>query len=102
LRNTGWTREQFDTAWVEQNGKCAICSIEMTRKGRGVAEACADHNHATGRQRQLLCTRCNFACGSLRDDPAIAESVARYLKRHSVPTVGEWLREREARSRAYT
>lgn len=41
---------------------------------------CVDHCHATGKVRGLLCRNCNSALGKLREDPALLEKAARYLR----------------------
>jgi hypothetical protein len=41
-----------------------------------------DHDHETGEFRGLLCSRCNTAIGSLKDDVTILEKAIRYLREH--------------------
>ena len=74
-------RDQKGMAWadysamrIEQGDRCAICRADVER-------LCADHCHKTGKVRGLLCRKCNFALGYLRDDPAIARAAAEYLDR---------------------
>ena len=57
-----------------QCGKCAICNNE--------AKLFMDHCHATGKIRDLLCTRCNSAIGFARDRIDLLCSMVGYLKRH--------------------
>lgn len=64
-----------------QAGLCAICGREPGRKG-----LCVDHDHATGRVRAMLCTRCNTAIGMLKDDPELCERAAIYLRNHTLST----------------
>ena len=64
-------------AWIEyllreQECRCAICG----RDGRLVL----DHDHALVAPRAMLCVPCNAALGLLGEDPARAESLARYAK----------------------
>ena len=40
---------------AEQNGKCAICAVEIT----GDIKPCLDHDHQTGAIRDVLCNNCN-------------------------------------------
>ena len=40
-----------------------------------------DHDHETDRVRGMLCRRCNAALGMLRDDPAIMDAAADYVRR---------------------
>lgn len=66
-----------------QNGRCAICGIELLFAGG--AEALSeimriDHDHATGAVRGLLCIRCNVGLGQARDDVATLKRAIGYLK----------------------
>ena len=63
----GWTEESFEAAWKKQDGRCAICErglfrsrVDIPHKG---LHACADHDHATGESRGILCHICNLAVG---------------------------------------
>ncbi len=75
-REFGITIEQYETMLESQGNVCAICSDPIGSRG-GV-----DHNHSTGKVRDVLCQFCNIAIGNLRDDPHRAEAVAAYLRRH--------------------
>jgi len=74
------TRRQFNELLDQQAGRCAIC-----RRSLGPMDdqerPCLDHDHKTGLVRGILCTKCNFALGLLRDDPDTAEAAAAYLRR---------------------
>jgi hypothetical protein len=61
--------------------------VKLTRVchccGRGFSKtvyACIDHNHATGTIRGILCSPCNLALGSLKDDPVIIQNLLDYIK----------------------
>ena len=71
------TPEQFDRMFADQNGACAICHDPMVRAN----EPQIDHHHETKLVRGLLCAPCNLALGQFRDDLAIIESAALYLRR---------------------
>ncbi len=75
-REFGITIEQYEAMLEAQGNVCAICSDPIGDRG-GV-----DHNHSTGKVRDVLCQFCNIAIGNLRDDPQRAEAVAAYLRRH--------------------
>lgn len=62
-QKTGWSPDAFDEAWVEQNGRCAICLREMLNEGTTATSVNADHCHRTGRTRGLLCHKCNVILG---------------------------------------
>lgn len=76
---SGWTQAQFDAAWVAQQGRCAICDIEMGALGRKGHSVTSDHDHQTNRPRGLLCRVCNSKLAPLEDAPW-REKAERYLK----------------------
>ena len=82
LSYSGWTEEMFKQAWDAQEGRCAICTTTMTIGGTTSTSVSADHCHATGRQRSLLCCSCNSGLGKFRDAPELLEAAADYLRRH--------------------
>lgn len=64
-----------------QEGKCAICSKEITfSKGRG--GAAVDHNHQTGIIRGILCTRCNNGLGYIEHEEEWLPKALAYLDQH--------------------
>src|SRR5437870_429177 len=68
--------DDFEKMYALQNGVCAICKKPETVKRLGVTRAlCVDHNHATSKNRQLLCSFCNAAVGYVYDDPLIAQAL---------------------------
>lgn len=75
----GLSLEGYGKMVSDQNGVCAICNSPPA-PGKIL---CVDHNHATGKLRGLLCTNCNTALGLLKESPATAESLIRYIKKHA-------------------
>lgn len=51
--------------------KCMICS--------STERLCIDHDHRSGKIRGVLCTVCNTALGSFKDDPEILKLAIIYL-----------------------
>jgi hypothetical protein len=53
--------EEYQVMSDQQGGVCAICGKpEITKDQNGKVRSLAiDHDHATGKVRGLLCTRCN-------------------------------------------
>lgn len=49
-------------------------------KDNGQKSICVDHDHTTGRIRGFLCHGCNLALGCVKDDPALLEKLALYLR----------------------
>jgi CRISPR/Cas system-associated protein Cas10 (large subunit of type III CRISPR-Cas system) len=77
LKHTyGITLEQYNELVIKQNNKCAICGNEQVGKDLFI-----DHDHTTGKIRGLLCSTCNFAIGLLKDDPALCDTMATYLRK---------------------
>lgn len=78
LWSFGITLDEYNRMKESQGGVCAICkTIEDTK------QLAVDHNHKTGKVRQLLCGRCNPAIGFLREDPVLARKLAEYLEYHA-------------------
>lgn len=79
----GMSPEEWQDIFSRQNGKCAICLLPETSKLRGeVKTLSVDHHHASGKNRGLLCSRCNTGIGKLRDNPEILRSAADYIEKH--------------------
>lgn len=89
-KRLGMEPHEYDQLLDEQDGVCAICKSKCTSKTqKGVQKSlAADHDHATGATRGLLCAKCNTAIGLLGDDPAIVAAALAYLSSHK-PT--EWI-----------
>ena len=62
-----------------QNGVCAICKKSGDGKWK---KLCVDHDHKTGKVRQLLCRRCNMILGQAYDDSGLLADMIAYLNRH--------------------
>lgn len=79
LKKYGLTEERFSQMVLSQEGKCALCKTVPRR-------LVIDHNHETGKLRELLCDRCNFLLGfiesGLKRTAMILEMSVEYLKKH--------------------
>lgn len=62
------------SAIAAQKGLCAGCA----EGGHNLQD---DHDHATGKPRDMLCRRCNTTLGMAHDDPELLERLAAYLRR---------------------
>jgi Recombination endonuclease VII len=82
---TGWSGEMFDMAWVAQGGCCAICRRPMQPTGHKKDSVTADHCHATGQTRGLLCNKCNTGIGYFDDDPVRLQSARDYVEFYRQP-----------------
>ena len=76
-------RELFAMAEA-QNHRCAICGAPETIRSRNgvVRFLCVDHDHRTGKVRQLVCSACNSVLGDAEDDIRILEAAIAYLIKH--------------------
>lgn len=61
-----------DVLLTSQEGKCSICSIEISFKNR---TARVDHDHVTTITRGVLCTRCNQGMGCIDDAEWLAKAL---------------------------
>jgi len=73
----GITPEYYEEMLNKQKGLCLICNSIMSEKN-----ICIDHDHQTGKIRELLCRSCNVALGHFREDEEILKSAINYLKHH--------------------
>jgi len=78
-KNYGITLEHKIQMMTAQDNKCAICFKSFMNRGK----ACIDHEHKTGKIRQLLCHKCNTAIGMFYEDVSILQSAIEYLKKWS-------------------
>ena len=74
-RTHGMSADEVDVMIEAQGGVCAICEERPDVEAR----LHVDHEHATGRIRGVLCSRCNHAVGLLREDPDLFARAAAYL-----------------------
>jgi hypothetical protein len=80
MKKYGITVEEFDALRIKQKFCCALCNrheVDTPRKC-----LCVDHNHDTGKIRELLCESCNQALGLFYDNPNVLEKAAKYLRKH--------------------
>lgn len=77
----GLTLEQMEQMFVAQNGQCAIC-LKPFEKWSNIH---VDHNHETGKVRQLLCSNCNTAIGLFHDNIQTLSNAIDYLNKWNKP-----------------
>ena len=78
-RNYGITLDEHTQMYEEQNGVCAICEKPGDGKWK---KLCVDHDHKTGKVRQLLCRNCNMILGQVDDNINHLEKLTEYLQKH--------------------
>lgn len=79
-RKFGITPQQYNECFQAQKGCCAICGTHQSKLRRALN---VDHCHETGRNRSLLCDKCNVVLGLFNDDPIRLEKAAAYLRFHA-------------------
>lgn len=75
----GITLQEHQEMYEAQNGLCATCKKPGDGKWK---KLCVDHDHKTGKVRQLLCRRCNMILGQAYDDKSLFSEFILYLERH--------------------
>jgi hypothetical protein len=78
-RNYGITLDEHTQMYEDQNGVCAVCEKPGDGKWK---KLCVDHDHKTGKVRQLLCRNCNMILGQVDDNINYMEKLTAYLKKH--------------------
>lgn len=74
----GVSAKDIEQMKLTQGGACAICKV-VPKKLR------VDHDHSSGKVRDLLCNTCNLALGLLKDSAIVARAAADYLDKHNFP-----------------
>ncbi len=70
------TIEEYDKKLKEQNYRCDICNRHRDEFKRNLS---VDHDHKTGKVRNLLCTICNSNVAVVEDKLQI---IQKYLNKH--------------------
>jgi len=70
------TLEEYEKKLKEQNHCCAICNRHQSKFKRKLA---IDHDHKTGKIRDLLCAGCNVDVSVVEDR---LEVLLKYLNKH--------------------
>jgi hypothetical protein len=74
------TLEEYNALHKSQNGCCAACGIPQEKLSKRLA---VDHDHVTGKKRELLCIHCNLALGQVKDNVEVLQKLIDYLNKHS-------------------
>ncbi len=74
---------ELQTMAEKQNHCCAICGKpEKEMRNGAVKHLAVDHDHKTGKVRELLCTACNKGLGHFDDDIDLMIKAIAYLRKH--------------------
>jgi hypothetical protein len=79
LRNYGLTKEEYLTKLQSQNFACAICQASLMND----RYTHVDHDHNTGKVRDMLCQECNILLGIIENNVDKLGSCLAYLAKHS-------------------
>lgn len=71
--------EEFNEKLQNQNYCCALCGKTQEEEKSNL---CVDHDHETGKVRDLLCRVCNRALGLFKDNPQLLRLAAEYIEKH--------------------
>lgn len=83
-RKFGISKADYDAMFARQHGRCAICLRPEAAKLRGKVKAlCVDHDHITGKVRELLCNKCNQTLGLLNEDDYVLGVMIGYIQWHN-------------------
>ncbi len=69
------TYDDFETLWIDQEYKCAICDSNISEKFN------VDHCHTSGKVRGILCWDCNIGLGKFKDKIINLERAIKYLNK---------------------
>jgi hypothetical protein len=74
----GISLQDYEDMFDRQEGLCVICQTPP-KIGQLL---CVDHDHKTGKVRQLLCQRCNSTLGRIENNPGLLQKMIDYLQEH--------------------
>lgn len=77
LRLNNWTLPQYETALIEQNNRCAICSRDLRLLPSKHVHA--DHCRIAKKPRGVLCHWCNIGLGLFSDNIGNLTAAVDYL-----------------------
>jgi DNA repair exonuclease SbcCD ATPase subunit len=75
--NYGMSVETYEAILNAQGGVCAICG-----EPQGKRRLAVDHSHTTGKNRGLLCMKCNVALERFDKYPDYGDKVLAYLTKY--------------------
>ena len=81
MRMYGITGAEYQDLLDAQGGKCAVCKTETAGGKHNVF--CVDHDHVTGKVRELLCKDCNIVLGLVQDSPEHLNRLIAYVIKHN-------------------
>lgn len=81
----GISLEDYNSMLEHQNGKCAICKTDLIVGSyyKNGGNCRVDHNHQTGKVRELVCHECNAVLGFSKENIDILQNTMNYLRKHT-------------------
>lgn len=75
----GLTTQQVEDMKCAQAYKCALCGDELGK----TKDSHVDHNHTTGKVREVLCHHCNLGIGLFKESEERLQKAIEYLRKHA-------------------
>jgi hypothetical protein len=82
-RKYGITIDEYEQMLELQGGTCALCPKTSPGGRHAQQHWCVDHDHVTGKVRELLCNDCNMVLGIIKDSPEHLGRMITYILKHS-------------------
>ena len=79
-RYHGITHEEYIKILESQGGVCGNCGT--SDPGSYGKYFNLDHDHETGKNRDLICSNCNWGFGNFKDSIELLQKAIKYLRRH--------------------
>lgn len=85
----GITLEDYNAMLALQGGRCAVCGTDKKIKDKhgNLRRLAVDHDHKTGKVRQLLCSPCNTSIGLVKENVKTLLNMIDYIKKHGETNV---------------
>ena len=83
LRKFNMTLNDYDQMVERQGDKCALCPATKPGGRHTDASWCIDHDHVSGKIRELLCNDCNMVLGIVQDSPEHLLRMVKYIFKHN-------------------
>lgn len=76
-RKYGISLAEYEHMVEQQGGKCKICGRHTTELAKPL---CVDHEHKSKKIRGLLCVRCNWYLGVIKENKSFMLGAIKYLE----------------------
>lgn len=83
----GLDEDDYNSMLKKQNNVCAICKDQESAfdsRLKVFKSLAIDHDHNTGKVRELLCSKCNLTIGRVGEDINLLQSMIDYIKKHQI------------------